>query len=111
VDSHDVISIVAILATVIGSLGAAWISRDAQRKNEKINKLEKKVQNYRDEIIARIALERSAIRWIEINGQISFDSAQNILRTKASRICGIRPKMTPSDFDWNVPNFDNDFSV
>ncbi|MGA2633640.1 MAG: hypothetical protein ABSF16_05345 [Terracidiphilus sp.] len=83
---------------IVGTLGGALIGAFSQREGKRISRLEQKVEQYRVEIIARIALERAAMSWVyKENLANSLGAAQKELRDKAEAMCTHRPSLTPSD--------------
>jgi hypothetical protein len=97
-DKQVVLTVIAVVGTLVGTLGASLIGFFAQREGKELARLRKQVEDYRVEIVSRIALERVAMRLLHENGLAqSTNAAQNMLRSKAEEMCGCRPTLTPHD--------------
>lgn len=100
-DSQIVTSATAIACTLGGALIGFFSQRDAKKTRkleEKVVNLKGRVERYREEIVARIALERVAMSLLHTNKLVTSEgAAQDLLRNEAQSMCGFRPSLAPRD--------------
>lgn len=96
-DKQVFLTVIAVVGTLVGTLGASLIGFFAQRESKELARLRKQVEEYRIEIVGRIALERVAMKLLHEGGLAqSTTAAQDNLRNKAEEMCGCRPDFTPT---------------
>lgn len=99
-DSQIVSSALLVLGTLGAALGTSWINANTQRDAKKMDRLERKVEKYRKDIIARMEVEDAAAKWLfESHIAPSEKSAFLELRERAKSKCGLRPTVHPSDVE------------
>ena len=87
-------SIVGVVGTVVGSVVGAW----TQREGKKIGTLERKVERYRKEILARQAEEEVAAEWLfELGAGTSELAAKRALRRMTQKRRGTSPSIGPKE--------------
>jgi hypothetical protein len=85
----------AIAGAVVGGV-FPWLS---QRDKKERERAAKRIERLKEEVRARIALEKAAIDWIlELKGSVQQGAGvQRELRNRAQDKTGLRPKMAESD--------------
>jgi hypothetical protein len=97
-DTQVLSSVIAVAGTISGALIGAFI----QREGKKLERLERKVERYRDEIRARQAEEDVATEWLaELKIAVSPHAAKLALRQRTYDERGVRPCITPSELEPN----------
>jgi hypothetical protein len=101
-DSQVVSSAIAVVGTLVGTLGGALIGYFAQREAKKVDVLERRLERYRNEIRARQAEEESAAKWLySLNAAKSALAAKRELRRRTEAESGLRPFIGPREMNSN----------
>jgi hypothetical protein len=85
--------LVTLLVAIGGWVFAYHIHRDAKR----LDQLERKTTRLKEEVRARIALEKTACHWLGDLTARTPRSVQLELRTRNQERSGLRPKLSEND--------------
>jgi len=102
-DAQVVSSAVAVVGTLVGTLGGALISASVQREGKKIGELKQRIDRYQRDIRARQAEEATAAEWLfQLNVARSPLAAKRELRRRTEQESGLRPFVGPKEVSPNT---------